>query len=132
MHRLPNPHSVSRFRFAAFLLLVKWLLLFGSAGLLPYSLVVGNRDLTHLAIGLLGLALLTLVLQWLVAARARCPLCIGHPLAHKACATHRNVRRFCGSYRFHVALSVIFRGCFRCPYCGEATVVAVRHRHRHP
>lgn len=128
MHRLPNTHSVNRFRFAAFLLLVKWLLVFASAGLLGYSLWAGNRQLTLLAMVLLGLAVLTMFLQWLVAARARCPLCIGHPLAHKACATHRHTRRFCGSYRVYVAICVIFRGCFRCPFCGEPTAVEVRQR----
>ena len=130
MHHLPNQYAVTRFRFAAWLLLGKWSLIVGSAAVLPYSLCVADRDLTHLAIGLIGLAVLVTVVQWLIAARARCPLCIGHPLAHKACATHRGTRRLFGSYRLWVAMTVIFAGWFRCPYCGEPTAISVR-RHRH-
>jgi len=129
MHRLPNKYSVTRFRFAAWLLLGKWLLVAGSAVLLGYSLWVVNRDLTDLAVALMGLAVLVMLAQWLVAVRARCPLCIGFPLAHNACVTHRDSRRLFGSYRLRVAMSVVFQGWFRCPYCGESTVVAVRHRH---
>ena len=52
----------------------------------------------------------------------------GHPLAHKACVMHRNTRRLFGSYRLRVAMAVVFLGWFRCPYCGEPTAIAVRHR----
>ena len=129
MHRLPNKPAVLRFRFAALLLLAKWVLIVGSASFLGYSLFVGNQDLTRLSIGLIGLAVLAMLAQWLVAARARCPLCVGHPMAHKSCATHRDARRLFGSYRLHVALYVVFQGWFRCPFCGESTAIEVRHHH---
>jgi len=128
MHRLPNRYSVTRFRFAAALLLGKWLLVAGSVALLGYALWVASRDLTDLAVALMGLAVLVMFAEWLVAARARCPLCIGFPLAHNTCATHRDSRRLLGSYRLRVAMAVVFQGWFRCPYCGEPTVVAVRRR----
>jgi len=128
MHRLPNQYSVTRFRLAALLLLVKWLLVMAAAAVLCNSLCVGNCDLTLLAVGLLGLAVATTLVQWLVAGRVRCPLCIGHPLSHRACATHRETRRLFGSYRLRVAMAVIFKGRFRCPYCAEFTVIAVRRR----
>jgi hypothetical protein len=128
MHRLPRQYSVIRFRIAALLLLVKWVVIVGSSGSLAYALFMANRDLTHLAIILLGLVVPIALLQWLVANRARCPLCIGLPLAHMACATHRGTRRIFGSYRLRVAISVIFQGWFRCPYCGESVAIEVRSR----
>ena len=128
MHRLPNQYLVTRFRFAAWLFLGNWLLVVVAMALLGYSLWVVDPHLSHLAIALLGLAVLVTVAQWLIAAHARCPLCIGRPLAHKSCAIHRNTRRLLGSYRLRVAMSVAFLGRFRCPYCGEPTAIEVRHR----
>jgi len=81
MHRLPNKYSVTRFRFAALLLLGKWGLLAVSAAMLVVAVCISSRDLVHLAIGLMALALPVTVAQWLLASRARCPLCIGHPPA---------------------------------------------------
>ena len=129
MHRLTNSYSVLQFRIAALLLLIKWPLIAGSATALGYSLCVANRDLTFLAICLLGLAVLVALAQWLVADRARCPLCVGQPMAHKTCVTHRDTRRLFGSYRLRVAHCVVFQGWFRCPFCGESTAIEVRHHH---
>ena len=128
MHHLPTQHAVIRFRLAALLLLIKWLLFTGSAAVLAYSAWLGSRPLAQVAVGMVGLVVPVMFAQWLSATRARCPLCIGHPLAHRACATHRDTRRLFGSYRARVAMTVIFRGRFRCPYCGESAAVAVRQR----
>ena len=126
MHRLPNHNSVRRFRWGAYLLFFKWLIIGSATALLVYSLSIRNPDLTHLAIGSFGLCLPVMLIQWIIAGRARCPLCLGTPLAHNACVTHRKTRLLFGSYRLYVALSIIFRGHFRCPYCGEVTAIAVR------
>ena len=128
MHRLPSQYSVTRFRFAALLLLTKVLLFVGSAAVLAHALWVGDRQLTHLGVGLLCLVLPVAIAQWLVAGRARCPLCVGHPLAHSGCIPYRGTRRLFGSYRLRIALSILMKNRFRCPYCGESTLVAVRIR----
>ena len=129
MHRLPNRYAVARFRFAALLLLGKWALVTGSAVMLAYSLCVANPRGTQLSVGLIWCAVGISVLQWLLAGRARCPLCVGHPLAHETCATHRSIRPLFGSHQMRVAISVVFKGWFRCPYCGEPTAIAARHPH---
>lgn len=126
MHRLPSHYSVRRFRLAAFLLLFKWLVIGAATVLLGYSLCIGKNDLTHLAIGLFALSVPLTLALWLSAGRARCPLCIGNPLAHNACVTHRKTRRLFGSYRLYVALSILLKGRFRCPYCGEPAAIEVR------
>lgn len=129
MHHLPNQYAVNRFRCAALLLLGKWALVIGSAGILAYSLCVANYEFTQLAVGLIWLAVCVGVVQRLLAGRARCPLCIGHPLMHGACSTHRSIRPLFGSHQMRVAIAVVFRGWFRCPYCGEPTVIEARHHH---
>jgi hypothetical protein len=130
MHRLPTQQSVNRFLLAASLLLLKCLLVPGALALLAYSLIVGDRDLTHLSFGVAGGTVLLTIIQWITAARVRCPLCLGFPLTHSACVKNHSARRFLGSYRLRVALSVILEGNFRCQYCGESTAIEVRRHHR--
>jgi hypothetical protein len=74
---------------------------------------------------------LVVLMQWLIAARANCPLCLTPVLTAKDCAKHRNARSFLGSHRLRVALEILFRNCFRCPYCGESTALEVRTRRGH-
>ena len=128
MHRLPSQQSVHRFRLVALLVLATRLLVVGSPMLLGYALVVADRDLSHLALGLLSLVVPITHIQWIGAARLRCPLCIGTPLAHNRCAKSRRARRLFGSYRLRVALAILTEDHFRCPLCGEFTAIAVRRR----
>ncbi|MEI6654816.1 MAG: hypothetical protein WCP45_08615 [Verrucomicrobiota bacterium] len=129
MHSLPNQESVTRFRWVASLLLFNRLLIFVALVLLFYSLAITDRELTHRSLALVAVSVLVTLIQMIAASRARCPLCIGLPFRRNACVKHRDARRALGSYRLRVALAVIFRGQFRCPYCGEATAIRTRQRH---
>jgi hypothetical protein len=131
MHRLPHEQHLFRYRLASSLLLLKWLIIPGSLGFLGHAVIAGDRERVHLALGLVGLTLLVLVVQWFIASKCRCPLCLGTPLARKACVKHRNATRLFGSYRLRVAHSIIWKGYFRCPFCGETTVMEVRQRRRY-
>jgi len=129
MHRFQSKSTILRFRLTALLLVVKWALVPLVVGLLIYSLIANDRDL---AIGALGLGFVTLlmgILQWVLASRTRCPLCMTPVLASKGCSKHRHARRFLGSFRLRVALAVLFRGSFLCPYCHEKSAMLVRTRH---
>ena len=131
MHSLPNQHTVRRFRFAALLLLLKWVFFTSFLGVFGYSLMMERRDLIYIAMGLMGLALLVSISHWIVGARTRCPLCLVPSFSHQQCSKSRKARHFMGSYRLIVALAVIFKGYFHCPYCGEPTAIEVRSRMRH-
>jgi hypothetical protein len=126
MHRLPTPYAVRRFRFASFLLLLKWLLLAVAAGFLVYAMATNEGETAQVAMILMVSAVPVTFLQWGVASRARCPLCIGNPLAHSGCSINAKAHKLFGSYRLIVATSVIFTNKFRCPYCGEFTAVIAR------
>jgi len=128
MHSLPNKSVVRRFRIAALLLLLKWVFVAGFLGLFGYAAWMERRDLAYLAIALLGPALLVSLGHWAAAVRTRCPLCFVPSFSHQQCAKHRRAMHFLGSYRLFVALAVIFKGYFRCPYCGEPTAMEVRQR----
>jgi hypothetical protein len=128
MHRLPSSSAVRRLRLAAFLLCAKCMITPAAAGLIAYSFAVGDRWLACLGGGLLGMIGLMVLLQWLIATRANCPLCMAPVLGTKECTKHRSARTFLGSHRLRVALAVLCLNRFRCPYCGESCQVKVRVR----
>lgn len=130
MHRLSSEGTVFRYRLAAVLLLLKWLLIPGSIGFMLYALLLGHPELVHAALGVIGFTVVLTIVQWLVAAKCRCPLCIGLPLCHTRTVKNRHAQRLFGSHRLRVAHSIFLKGYFRCPYCGEPTAMEVRERHR--
>lgn len=129
MHSLPNKSVVRRFRLAAWMLLLKWVFVTGFLGLFGYAMWMDRMDLRYPALGLLIPALISSLFHWVLAIRTRCPLCFVPSFSHQQCAKHRKALHFFGSYRLFVALGVVFKGWFRCPYCGEPTAMQVRRRH---
>ena len=132
MHRLRTKSAIHRFRLAAFLLCAKCLLTPLTGGFLVYSIILGDRVMTLYALGAIALTLLVVLFECLLATRTHCPLCITPVLARKGCTKNRRARKFLGSHRLHVALSILFRNSFRCPYCHEPTTLEVRRRHHAP
>lgn len=126
MYCLSNQIVVKRFRLAALLILAKWLLITGSFPLFGYALLVDRRDLSYLAIGLLGLAGIVSISHLMLGAGTRCPLCFVPSFSHLQQSKSTKASHFLGSYRLFVALGVIFKGRFHCPYCAKN--VAVRSR----
>ena len=119
---------ISRFRWSSFLFLLRHVLVLAGVVLLGHALYMDDRDQVFLGVGLLAASLLAAILQWILAARVRCPLCMTQVLAHKSCSKHRTARTLLGSHRLRVSFTVLFRGYFRCPYCGEPTAMEVRRR----
>lgn len=130
MYCLPNQSMVRRYRFTSFLILLKWLLFTVSVPLLGYAVLVGRRDFANIAIVLMGVAVLASIGHWLVGLHARCPMCFVSPFSHRQHSKSWKASHFLGSYRVFVAGSVLFRGFFHCPYCGEKTAVKPRKHHR--
>lgn len=127
MHRLPSQYAVNRFRAAAWLLAIKWLLAAGALLVMGYALFVHDTGLVIVSLGVFMFCGVIAIMQWLIAARARCPLCLTQPVAVRGCATNRNAKRLFGSHRLRVAISIILHNYFRCPYCGEMTALKIRH-----
>lgn len=128
MHRLPSRSAVRRIRLAALLLGGKHLLTPAAVALLAWSFAAGNREVALIGLGMLVLAGLVVILQWIIATRANCPLCLTPVLGTKHCAKHRSARSLLGSHRLLVAVTVLLMNRFRCPYCGESSVLKVRPR----
>lgn len=128
MHRFPSKSTIHRFRLIAFLLCFRCLAVPVAIGLLIYSFIHEDHALIIAAMGLGVVCVLMSLLQWLLAGRARCPLCMTSVLASRGCAKHRNARTLLGSYRLRVAMAILFRGAFYCPYCHEPSAMEVRSR----
>ena len=102
------------------------------AGMLIYSVMTDDLNLTKISVGLVILTVLVAMLQWLLAARTRCPLCMTPVLAATGCSKHRSARKFMGSHRLRVAVAILFKDSFLCPYCHEPSAMEVRTRGRQP
>ncbi len=92
MHRLRSKSTILRFRVAALLLCLKCVLIPASVAVLAYSIVIHDDELTLWSMGLILLTTLMGILQWLIAARTGCPLCLTPVLAVKKCTKHRHAR----------------------------------------
>jgi len=130
MHRLPSAHAIRRIRVSAFLLLAICLLVPASLVVLMWATIQADTRLLSAGLIMVVLGAVMVPIHWMHAARGNCPLCITPVLVSKHCARHRNARTLFGSYRLRVAVSVLFTGTFRCPYCGEPTMLVVRERRR--
>lgn len=128
MHCFQSNSTIVRFRVVSLLLTLNCLLIPVVAGLLIYSLIADDRQLILVAMGLGSAAIVVGVLQWMLATRTRCPLCMTPVLASKSCSKHRHARRFLGSFRLRVALAVLCRESFHCPYCHEQSAMQLRNR----
>ncbi len=129
MHRLPSQASVRRIRIVSILIIIKSIAIPAIAILMIVSMVMEQRQTVTLCLGLFALFIPLSLIEWSLAARTNCPLCITPVLGKKACHKHRHATKFLGSHRLKVALSAIFKGSFRCPYCNEPTALEVRNRH---
>jgi len=123
MHHLRSASAVLHFRLAAFLLFLIFLLAPVGLGLLLQSLLTNNFKLTVAGSGLAILSLGLVIPQWAVGSRTGCPLCWTPVLAPKGCAKHRHARTFMGSHCLRVAIAILFRKRFCCPYCDESTAL---------
>lgn len=128
MHRFQSQSTIIRLKFAAFFICLRWILVPTSAGVLIYSLVRHDIRMTWIAMGLGAATLLVVFTHWVLASKTRCPLCMTPVLATKQCAKHRHAKTALGSHRLRVALAVLIKGRFYCPYCNEPSMLQVRQR----
>jgi len=128
MHRFPSKSVILRFRFSAVLFILRCALLVLGIPLLLWSMLMDIRESFYIAVGMLGFFPVAIILQWLAATKARCPLCFAQPLIHSGCVKSRKVRRLFFSYRLQVSLTSLLKGYFRCPYCGEPSEMKARER----
>lgn len=128
MHHPRTISDVRRLRMASLLLLGNRLLIITAVGLLLVSFFANDKHMMIYGSILVGISFILIIAQWIAASHASCPLCRTPVLAPMGCVKHRKARRLMGSYKLRVALAIMFRERFRCPYCNEPTVMEVREK----
>lgn len=128
MHHPRSISDVRRLRLASLLLLGNHLLILTAGSMLLVSFFANDQHLMVFGSILVATSIVLIMAQWIVASHAGCPLCRTPVLAPMGCVKHRRARRLMGSYQLRVALSIMFKEKFRCPYCNEPTAVEVRER----
>lgn len=113
-------------RIAALMLCIKRLAIAVAIVILLVSAFMTDPELSITGIALLGATLLFTLIQWMFASAAKCPLCMMPVLSRRGCSRHRHAKSFLGSQRLRVALSILLKGSFRCPYCNEPTVLRLK------
>jgi hypothetical protein len=113
---------------ASVFVLLLWMSVPVAVGLLGYGIFSGIDVWLIYAVVSAGVGLACVIFNFMLSGRARCPLCMVPPLQNRRCAKHRNALKLFGSHSLRVALSILFKDKFRCPYCGEPTAMEVRSR----
>lgn len=131
MHHPRHLRIIRYFRLAAVLLILKRLILTATLPSWAAALFAHRYAFAITGLVLLLLAIFLGIVQRAVAASAKCPLCMMSPLSRSGCVKHRRVRSFLGSKRMPVALSILTRGWFRCPYCNEPTEMTLKSGRHH-
>jgi hypothetical protein len=126
MHRPRHAHTIRNLRIAAFLLCLKRLLIPVGLVLLIGSALSHDTRWVVGGVVALGLSVVITFVQWIFSSSAKCPLCMMPPLGRSGCSRNRDARRLLGSYRLRVALSILLKGRFRCPFCNEPTVLRLK------
>lgn len=101
-----------------------------SLGLLAYGFVSGKHGWFGVAGAVVLVGIGCMILNFVMAGRIRCPLCMLPPLLNRRCTKHKGATTLLGSHRLNVAHSILLKDSFRCPYCGEPTAMQVRERGR--
>lgn len=130
MHRLPSHTTLRRFRIASLLVALMFFSAPVALGFVVYCFVSGETRWMAIAGIVIVAGLVCRILNFIISGYLRCPLCMVQPLMDRRCSKHKSAPKLFGSHRLSVALSILLKGSFRCPYCGESTAMQVRERHR--
>lgn len=129
MHRQQSTHTLRSLRHAAVHFIVNVLTALAAAGLLAAGAMTGDKGLLWSGVAAAAFFAVSTVVFFLATQSWRCPLCLGKLWVRTGCSRHRKVKPALGaSYRLGIALSVVFRTYYRCPYCGEPFSSRKAHR----
>ena len=92
----------------------------GAIGCFVYGAATYDDQKMFIGGGFAVLWLVSVIVFFLKGASMRCPLCLNPVWVGRKCQKHSKVKPALGmSYRLGIATAVIFKGYYRCPYCGE-------------
>lgn len=120
MHHIQSKFRANAFRRASTVFILAYLSLFVAAGSTIYIIVEEPEGQLALYGSILGTTLLLWILALIISGTCRCQLCQASTMRSLKCSHHTRAKRLLGSYRLRIAVAILFKGSFRCSYCGEA------------
>lgn len=131
MHHLRTIPAIIHFRVSALIWMINCLLPLVAAGLLIELMCAGSTHSALLGLAVLALSPVMVIPHWAASSHTNCPVCWTLVLAPKHSAKHRNAKTLMGSHRLRVAVAILCKNEFRCPYCNESTALELPNtRHR--
>lgn len=130
MHKVRDKYRAKNLYRSSCFLISLWLLtpaIFGAAG---YAYLEKTKDSIMILAGTVGLYLLTYLCFTITSSKCRCQLCQAKTMRSLKCTRNKKAKKILGSYRLPMALSIVFRGHFRCQYCGEPFTLKVNYNKR--
>ena len=128
MPRFNNRKSLIAIRAAAVFFLFQRLLGVLFIALVAYGAAVFRMDVINGGLMAGGLWVGLRIAQFLMFTPCRCPLCLGSVFARSRCLPHRKATRLLGSHRLATSLGILFKGRFKCVYCGTRLTMVVADR----
>jgi hypothetical protein len=128
MPRFNHRRSLFALRAAAAFFLLQRLLALLFIILVAYGAAVFRMDVIHAGLMAGGLWVGLRIAQFLMFTPCRCPLCLGAVFARSRCLPHRKASQLLGSHRLSSSLGILFKGRFKCTYCGTRLSMVVADR----
>lgn len=120
MHHQRSAYSLRRIRRVAYHFLLNVVLGIIAISAVVYSVYYQNETWLYASLGGVVFWLISSVFFYIKGAGVRCSLCMTPLWLGRKCQKHKNVKPALGvSYRLGMATAVVFKGHYRCPYCGE-------------
>jgi len=119
VHHFGSSSSLRRLKWASVILLLTIPLCLALIGFLVRGLAFHDEQALKICLILLAALPCMGLLLAMTGFSLRCPLCRGLLMRRATCSVSSKARRTLGSLRLRIATGALFRGNFRCPYCGE-------------
>lgn len=129
MHRQHSSHTLRSLHLGAIHFVLNALLIVAAISLLTAGIIIGDNNWLWIGTSVLAVWIISAFVFFLCSLSWHCPLCMGKVWVRTGCRRHRNLRPALGiSYRLGIALCVLFKSRYRCPYCGEPFSTRKAHK----
>jgi len=119
MHHIQKSYRAKSYRKASYSFILAYVLLMITVGYTIFTFFKSSDNNLMILGSLLGTTLFFWALAMIASGSCRCQLCQTSNMRSLRCSRHRNSKKLLGSHRLRTSTSIIFKGSFRCTYCGE-------------
>lgn len=121
MHHQRSKYALRQLQIGACHVMLHILLGAVAFGSLAYTAFRHDERGVYISLGLVALWVVSCLVFFFKASGTRCSLCMTPLWVGRKCQKHRNAKPAFGvSYRLELAISLLFKDRYRCPYCGES------------